>query len=411
LLADVAFNSSRKLPATAQRLTDRAFDIVERGDWMLARREVLKAALTNVGEAASVTTVDDRLESWAHRRNKYLHDLFDALGGWKPAPDVRDVLLRGVHSEERGDQRSAARALGRLYGGDEDVRFRLGDTLRSTLDLSVAAAALEALTFGWLETPGLATLHDAAVASLDPTLRLVGTCGRLISGRADQSDRDRVVRLLSYPDEIGFWDMAPARMLLSQYWPNDPSLVDVALNAVRRGGVRRVQLEEESAMQYLIHCSPGNPKVADWVRQELRDEHPFALAHHDLWDWVAPFAMEHPDIRTSVTGYVRSEVRRHELYNLQKLIVALRGDELRDELVGIARAAKGFETFWAVRPLLDGWGRCDPVIASFLDEIPSWEDEQLNSLAEILPQILTDFVACRTRLLLIARIVNGLALI
>jgi hypothetical protein len=51
LLADIAFNSSRRQPATARRLVDRAFDIIERGDWMLARREVLKAALTNVGEA------------------------------------------------------------------------------------------------------------------------------------------------------------------------------------------------------------------------------------------------------------------------------------------------------------------------------------------------------------------------
>jgi energy-coupling factor transporter ATP-binding protein EcfA2 len=50
LLADIAFNSSRKQPTTAQKLVDRAFDIIERGDWMLARREVLKAALTNVGE-------------------------------------------------------------------------------------------------------------------------------------------------------------------------------------------------------------------------------------------------------------------------------------------------------------------------------------------------------------------------
>ena len=108
LLADIAFNSSRKQPATVQRLVDRAFDIIELGDWMQARREVLKAALTNVGEAASPTPVDDRLSSWAPRREKYLSYLFETLGRWKPAPDLRDVLLGRIHDDERGNQRSAA---------------------------------------------------------------------------------------------------------------------------------------------------------------------------------------------------------------------------------------------------------------------------------------------------------------
>ena len=103
------------------------------------------------------------------------------LGGWKPAPDLREVLLRAIHDEERANQRSAARALGRLYAGDESVQQRLRDTLRSTLDLSVAAAALEALTLGWPETPNLSELHNAASTSKEATLRLVGISGRLTS--------------------------------------------------------------------------------------------------------------------------------------------------------------------------------------------------------------------------------------
>jgi hypothetical protein len=66
-----------------------------------------------------------------------------------------------------------------------------------TMDLSVAAATLEALTSGWPETPGLSGLLDTAVVSRDPTLRLVGISGRLARGCADQSDRDSLVSLLS----------------------------------------------------------------------------------------------------------------------------------------------------------------------------------------------------------------------
>jgi hypothetical protein len=72
-------------------------------------------------------------------------------------------------------------------------------------------------------------------------------------------------------------------------------------------------------------------------------------------------------------------------------------------LIGIARGEQRRGAFWAVRPLLEGWGRSDPIVASFMDEITSWDDKELNDLAAILPQILTDFDKCRTRLLSLAR--------
>jgi hypothetical protein len=142
--------------------------------------------------------------------------------------------------------------------------------------------------------------------------------------------------------------------------------------------------------------------VADWVRQELKQEYPFSL-EHDLWDCVVPFAIEHPDIRASAIACIRSEFGRHSLHYFQSLIVKLGGDELRGELIGIARVEEHFTVYWAVRPLLEGWGRSDPIVASFMDEISSWDDKKLNNLAAILPQILTDFDACRTRLLSVAR--------
>ena len=246
-------------------------------------------------------------------------------------------------------------------------------------------------------------MQDAAFASREPTLRLVGISGRLVSGRADQSDRDGVVDLLSEFPEIDFWDRPAARMLLSRHWTDDPTLIDIALHAVRRGVARRDQFERESAMHYLIRCSPTNPMVADWVRQELKQQYPFLLAHDDLWDCVTPFAIEHPDIRASVIACVRSEFGRHSLHHFQSLIVKLGGDELRDELIGIARDEKGWVEFWAIRPLLVGWGCSDPIVASFMDETASWDDRKLNNLAAVLPQILTDFDACRARLLSLAR--------
>ncbi|TAI63415.1 hypothetical protein CWO89_24335 [Bradyrhizobium sp. Leo170] len=401
LLADIAFNSSRKQPTTAQRLVDRAFDIIERGDWMLARREVLKAALTNLGETNSPTAIDERLASWTPCRQKYLYELYTILSQWGPAPDLQDVLLRGLHYEERINQAGAARVLAHLYAGDEDVRQTLRDKLRSTLDLSVAAAVLEALTLGWPDTPDLAQLHDAAVDSLDPTLQLVGISGRAASGRADQIDRDRMANLLADFSELDHWDRPAGRTVLSRYWGDDPTIIDIALETVDRHIARR-ELDPTSAIHYLLRCSPNNQAVANWVRQELDDKHPFVLAH-DSWNCITSFAKEHADILARFVAYVRSEDGRHRLHYLQAPIIELGGDELRDELIRIARIETHFTLYWALRPLVEGWGRSDPIVASFLDEVASWENDKLEHLAAILPQIISDFDTCRTRLLSFVR--------
>jgi hypothetical protein len=192
--------------------------------------------------------------------------------------------------------------------------------------------------------------------------------------------------------------------MLSQRWSNDPALIGKAFNAVRRGDGRRGRFQRESAMHYLVRCSPKNSTVLDFVRQELKEQYPFGLAHDDIWDCIAPFAIEHSDIRASVIDCVRAEFGRHSLHNFQSIIVKLGGDELRDTLIEIARNEKGWNEYWAVRPLVEGWGRSDPIVACFMDEIASWDDKKLENLAAVLPQILTDFDTCRTRLLSLARV-------
>ena len=158
-------------------------------------------------------------------------------------------------------------------------------------------------------------------------------------------------------------------------------------------------------MHYLIRCSPTNPKVVDWVRRELkRQVSVWLLMTGNLWDCLAPFALKHPEIRASVIQWVRSNSGRHNLDYVQSLIVELGGDELRDELIRIARAAEGWSVFWAVAPLLEGWGRSDPSVALLLStKSRHGKTKDCKILQSILPRILTNFYVCRTRLLSLAR--------
>jgi hypothetical protein len=236
---------------------------------MSARREILRSALSDLGDEAVKTPADRRMLSWVPRREKYVASLFDVLASWSPSPELKATLTRGIFDEERSNQLGAARALARVYSGCDDVQQKLRATLTSSLELSVLAAALEALTLGWPRAAGLSDLHDQAIKSPDPTLRLVGISGRVAAGRAGITDRNALIELLSESTQIDFWERPAARDLLSLQWPDDPVIIAMALKAAQRYGDRPRDFERESAIDYLVRCSPSNSSVADWLRQEL----------------------------------------------------------------------------------------------------------------------------------------------
>ncbi|MBW5287917.1 NACHT domain-containing protein [Burkholderia gladioli] len=398
LLADIAFNSARKPPATASRLVGHALDIIQVGDWMPARREALKSALASVSEGSS--PIDDRIESWLPRRNRSLRNLFMALGDWSPASDLAEVLLRALHDEDSSTQRSAARALARIYRGDNGIRDILFQKIQSTLDLSVAAAALEALTHGWLDMPEISKLHDAAFESNFSILKFTGISGRLVSGRADQRDRDCLLGLLTEFPDLDIWERQAAQEMLIENWSNDPAVVKIAFNSLSGHSSRSMRFDRGAATHYLLACPPTNKVVADWVRGELNNDHPFLMSRDDLvWDRVADFAIEYMDIREKVIDILRADYGRYNLHFMQGLVVKLHGNEVRDELIRLSRTESGHTLYWAIAPLIAGWGRADPLVAALMEEIIGWDDDRLQYLATLLPEIFSNIVECKARLL------------
>ncbi|MCU9952597.1 NACHT domain-containing protein [Burkholderia sp. BKH01] len=401
LLADIAFNSARKPPATASRLIGNALDIIQVGDWMPARREALKSALASVSEGSS--PIDDRIESWLPRRSRSLRNLFVMLGDWSPAPDLKEVLLRALHDEEISTQRAAARALANVYRGDNDVGEILCKKIQSTLDLSVAAAALEALTHGWLDTPEISKLHDAAFESDFPILKFTGISGRLVSGRTDQRDCHCLLGLLKEFPDLDIWERQAAQEMLIKNWPNDPAVEEAAFNSLSGHRSESAKFDRGVAIHYLLGCSPTNKMVADWVRSELKADHPFLLSRDDMvWDRVADFAIEHDDIRNKVMEFIKKDYGRYNLHFMQELVIKLRGNEIRDELINISRAESDHMLYWAIAPLVKGWGWADPVVAALMAEIVEWEDDRIQHVATLLPEIFRDSVECKAKLLTLA---------
>jgi NACHT domain len=411
LLADIAFNSSAKTPAMAQRLARRAFEVIERGDWMPARREVLKIVLASLGQGSSRVSVEGRLPSWAPRTRGLSPALFRALGDWKPAPDLREVLLRGLYDEDRSHRNSAALALGRVYGGDANMLRTLRQILRSTPDLSVAVATLEALTAGWADSAQMCALYDSACSSFAPALRLAGIAGRAMQGRADDGDRESVVELLSFwhrHSAADLWDWRLAEELLACQWPDDATLMERALDP-------EGPLGADASLYYLIRCSPAHQPIVRLLQHALHWDDVGAHTF-DLWRNIEPFSLKHSSIRALVLRCVRfddSERSPDEYPALlpepgpalipKKLLLKLGGDDFRDALVNFAHRTRDHNELWAVEPLVEGWSASDPVVASFKREVLSWDDEKLSRIAPVLPKILADPDRCRARLLAMIR--------
>ncbi len=398
LLSEIAFTPSCTPLAAAEELAARAFSTIEQGTWPLARRTALKSALTNLGDDSTETPVDARLSRWSPRRQKYLKELFDVLSTWPATADLEETLIGGLFDEERYNQRSAARALAHAFYSRPDTQSRLLKILQSTLDLSVAAAALEALSIGWCHVIDLSDLHDRAARSLDPTLRLVGITGRVATGRSNDSDRDALIELLSEVAKIDYWDVPSARELLSRNWKDDPTVIDLALAAAARTQFRRTDFERDSAKLYLLSCSPIISSVSTWVRNELNEEFPFAMLDGNAWDRLAPFAKEHDDIRAALVSLIMSEKGYAFLHYYQPIIHGLRDDEIRDFLISKSRVRKNFGQFWAIRALVNTWGRSDSLVAELFDEASNWDDELLENIALFLPTIITDKNVCRAKL-------------
>jgi hypothetical protein len=175
-------------------------------------------------------------------------------------------------------------------------------------------------------------------------------------------------------------------------------LIDRALRSLRHlGRHREDHLDHDVALRYVLRCSPSNPEIADWVRETLSQNRAFGIRNH--WELIVPFVQEYPDIRRSMLRQIISDPHGSHLYEFDDVVEAVRGEEVRDYLIAVARTTPGFGQYWAIKPLLRVWGKEDPIAKTFLEEIPSWDDDRLNNLAALLPELMDDRAACRARLL------------
>lgn len=397
LLIEAAFSASNRAPAAALSIIESSYEEIESGDWLVPRRDALNSALGSLDDPNLGAMIARRLEGWSPSRSGWRSTSFEALATWEQAPDLLGVFWRSLHDEDRSAQWAAAKALGKVYAGDEQIAARLQEGLGITQRLSVAGSMLESLRVGWADLAGMDGLFEEAAVSLDPSLALAGIAQQAEQGDLRPAFRDNLHRWLHFSQEVDYHDQGIARDLLTRFWANDETLLASALRSVGNGSARDLW-DPEDATFYLLACSPVDHRIRDWLMNEFKREYPLILAQHNSAN-LGKFADHDPVLRDAMlTHWLSDKNRKYHGNRLLLTVSTLADDRLKVALLEDLRSGSDFMLFWTARCLLEGWGVEDDDVAANLRAAVA-DDARGIHLLSLIPCILSDAAVSRARLL------------
>lgn len=400
LLGDIAFGPAVQSPATAKRLALDTMRRVESEDWLPARREALASAVRGLADPTLKADVEQRLGRWLPARLAYRLSLIGEFAGWGASAALQDVLWQAMHDEDPGVQRGAAAAYAEVFAASTEAGQRLVAGLARTRDLSAAAAMLESLALGWPTAAGVAALFDEAWRTQGGELQLAGILGLVKTDATPEAARDIVLRgqqfwsNLSYP----YRDLAAA--MLMKYWPGDDELVSSALQ--RLSGDFNSPWEHDIAVRYVMESPSERTDVRAWILEQLAEEYPFNVMDGGrVWAQVGRFAAVDLDIRAAANAFWRTP--RNHLINLHMAsgyVAHVADPSVAEALIGVLSEGKrSIDRYWALKALLEGWGREHPDVKPTIDALVDADDAYLVDLVAHIPDIILDKAAARERLL------------
>lgn len=124
LLSEIAFGEFNCPANLAKEIAADAFEEIELGFWMPYRERLLKNVLNGLRSTPLKETVKAKLQTWFPCRQKWRENLFQAISHWSPTPETIEILWRGLHDEEFGNKRAAAKSLAAIAQGDVQIADR-----------------------------------------------------------------------------------------------------------------------------------------------------------------------------------------------------------------------------------------------------------------------------------------------
>jgi energy-coupling factor transporter ATP-binding protein EcfA2 len=399
LLAETAFGGFNCPNALARDIASSAFEQIEMGSWMPQREGLLQRALDGLRSAKARGMVEAKVPQWFLNRLAWRPGVFKAMAGWSCGTDVLDCLLRGLHDEDVGVQRSAAKSIVDLAKCDPAIGERVADAARHADNPKARAAAVQALSNGWPNHVKLPEILDAARWSVAPELRVAAIAARIMRGEQTEDDRKELLFLGSRKWDLDYYWYEDVPEALLQGWPRDESVKRACLDSADRFRHAGSMIDPEFALRILLEGYPGDEEIAAFCVDELGSEHPFLMIEFKAWQLLAQSFRDHPRVVEAVDEWVAT--RRYDEPQIAMAAMVGRTDAMKRTL--LAHLDDSSVPHWAAEALLEGWGMGDAEVASKLLKVALGSAERASRIGPYLPKIIADKAHCRERLLSILK--------
>lgn len=395
LLCEVACGDFNVPVGLAKELVERAFEYVELGSWMPQRERLLELLLEGLRSSKVRDLVQAKVSEWFPCRTPSRQDLFSAVGNWPFVPETVDILWRGMHDEETGNQRASARALADLAAGESVMGNRVADLALRSVNPDTRAAALEGLLRGWPEHEYVGRALCEARSSLSPELRLVAIMGRVQLNQQDEEDRKELLRFSSRGLHVDYdWQSEVAPTLVAG-WPGSPEIKELYLADLRKP-LGESKMDPSIAPRVLLEGYPQDEEVAEYCAEEITTErNPFVTLHSGAWRLLVRNFKDHPKVVAATDEWI-SQQETDIWPDLAQAALIGRTPLAKAKLLS-SLDLSGYDHLYA-QALLEGWGMQDAEVAEKLRQMALGPAAKASRFGAILHQIIGDKDECRERL-------------
>ncbi|MDA0739631.1 MAG: hypothetical protein O2999_02380 [Nitrospirae bacterium] len=394
-LAELAFSDLNCSALVASRLAQDTFDAIETNTWITLRRQLLDCALEGLHSDLLRNDTEKRIRFWYPSRHKFLRGVFQAMSKWPKDTETLETLIRGLQDELEWGQRAAAEALADNFRGDSSVKERLFKLLLTPAEPNLTVNVLHALCLGWPDEPKLSSILDQARQASDIALRILAIYHRVTWSQHDAKDRDILLEFMKDNPFAGFHWRDDAVNALVRGWPNDTEIKALALKSLNSRWSKEGPIDHDFVGPLLIKGFPNDAEVAqEFANVFTHEEFPQnRIGLHGDWTPLIESFAGHPQLGQAIDNWLE---RNPENHWEGKLALASKSSRAKQFLLR-PDSTTGVINQYQARWLMDGWGMDDFETAEALLKLSN--SSRASSIANLLPRIMPDKNACRSRLL------------
>jgi hypothetical protein len=397
LLGEAAFGTCNMSQELRRDIADHTFALIERGTFLATRLDALEIALDGLNSDWLRPLVIRKLDEWYPDRLGFGASTYREISEWDATTDSADVLMAGLFNEEDYNQREAAQALAKRFGGDEGVLSRLLDIVTAPHDSTVIAYAFEAIVRGWPSSKAVEKLIAEGFEDRPTELQLIYIFARVLRGEHDEVLLERLLRIAK---EDRFTSTALIAEILLKGWPHSEELKKRCLKNFGRHQYFPEQIPSDIAAKVLIRGYPQDDDVAAAIAEGFAEKYPDHSFRND-WQGVISGFQGHPLIAGAVESWLERET--DTLLDGEQAALLARTEKAKNWLITHLHDDSGMGPYWTAWALLEGWGITDPAVSTALARLLESDAKTLSLVGEYVPDIAGDPRHARSLLLTVLR--------